>query len=249
MPSARLLLEKWKMCLVEHISPVPPPAHPASEDFSYWPSQGRALNRQWRWRQHWCTDLLLESVHDYHPAFPQASFGMRELEILWRKQRAGDSSPKALQTYVPVLSQFFASFTLPLRTSRSLGGRNQVSSKRLISAQPNAGCHMVCPKSSITCDRLLLLLAQTTGPIILLGFSLLCSANKSCLMSVCLSVSAPWHKVGRIYLLTSGSKCLAPSWYRISHLLMTQHLKKMLFPGWKLTQSATLNIFLNLISL
>lgn len=133
MPSARLLLEKWKMCLVEHISPVPPPAHPASEDFSYWPSQGRALNRQWRWRQHWCTDLLLESVHDYHPAFPQASFGMRELEILWRKQRAGDSSPKALQTYVPVLSQFFASFTLPLRTSRSLGGRNQVSSKRLIS--------------------------------------------------------------------------------------------------------------------
>lgn len=38
------------------------------------------------------------------------------------------------------------------------------SSKRLISTQINAGCHIVCPSSSITCDRVLCLLAQTKLP-------------------------------------------------------------------------------------
>lgn len=171
MPSARLLRrmkDELRVTCIYSLTSSPPCLRRLLILAQARESMGQTSLRR---RQHWCTDLLLESMHDYQPALPQASLGMRELEILWRKQRTGESSPKALQTHVPVPSQFFASFTVPLHTRRSLGVRNQVSSKRLISAQLNAGCHMACPNSFITCDRVLHLLAQTKVPIILLGFS------------------------------------------------------------------------------
>lgn len=75
------------------------------------------------WRRQWCRGLSLEPVHDDQPALPQASLGTRGLESLWRKQTTGNSSPKALQTHLPVPSQFIAPRALPLHANGSFGGR------------------------------------------------------------------------------------------------------------------------------
>lgn len=75
------------------------------------------------WGLQGCRGLSPESVRDDQPALPQVSLGARWLEIPWRKQRTEGSSSKALQTHLPVPSQFITALVLPPHTNRSFGCR------------------------------------------------------------------------------------------------------------------------------
>lgn len=70
-------------------------------------------------RRHRDRGLSPESVHDDSPALPMASSGIKGPEILWRKQRTGDSPAKDLQIHFLLPSQFIAHLVLPLHTNGS----------------------------------------------------------------------------------------------------------------------------------
>lgn len=99
MPPPMLFVKNQKkMNLGEFIHTVPLPAHPAPADCSCWSCQGKeSPGQSSKAKRHCC-----QSVHDEQPVLPWASLGTKGLEILWKKQRTGDSSTKGLQIHLPV---------------------------------------------------------------------------------------------------------------------------------------------------